>query len=76
MPERIAFRMVLTPGQAEEYKKRPDELWPEMIEALHAAGSTRAPTPCRARWCPPKTTPGTVYRNPRPTAAGGISWPT
>lgn len=38
MPERIAFRMVLNPGQAEEYKKRHDELWPEMIEALHAAG--------------------------------------
>ncbi len=38
MPERIAFRMKVHPGRIAEYKKRHDELWPEMIEALHAAG--------------------------------------
>jgi L-rhamnose mutarotase len=38
MPERIAFRMNLNPGQAAEYKRRHDNLWPEMIEALHQAG--------------------------------------
>lgn len=38
MPERIAFRMVLNEGQAEEYKKRHDELWPEMKLALKEAG--------------------------------------
>jgi L-rhamnose mutarotase len=38
MPERIAFRMNLNPGQAEEYKRRHDELWPEMIAALKQAG--------------------------------------
>jgi L-rhamnose mutarotase len=38
MSERIAFRMNLTPGQAAEYKRRHDNLWPEMIAALHAAG--------------------------------------
>jgi L-rhamnose mutarotase len=38
MPERIAFRMNLNPGQAEEYKRRHDNLWPEMVEALRKAG--------------------------------------
>jgi len=36
--ERIAFRMNLNPGQAAEYRRRHDEIWPEMVEALHAAG--------------------------------------
>ncbi|PLP58311.1 L-rhamnose mutarotase [Mesorhizobium loti] len=38
MPERIAFRMVLNPGQAAEYRKRHDAIWPELREALHRAG--------------------------------------
>ena len=38
MPERIAFRMVLNPGQAAEYKRRHDELWPQMKAALREAG--------------------------------------
>lgn len=38
MAERIAFRMRLNPGQAAEYKRRHDEIWPELVEALHAAG--------------------------------------
>ncbi|KQZ13231.1 L-rhamnose mutarotase [Mesorhizobium sp. Root554] len=38
MSERIAFRMVLNPGQAHEYKKRHDEIWPEMTAALREAG--------------------------------------
>lgn len=38
MPERIAFRMVLDPGQAAEYKRRHDALWPEMKAALREAG--------------------------------------
>jgi L-rhamnose mutarotase len=38
MSERVAFRMNLNPGQAAEYKRRHDNLWPEMIEALHQAG--------------------------------------
>lgn len=38
MPERIAFRMTLNPGRAEEYKRRHDNLWPEMVEALRNAG--------------------------------------
>ena len=38
MSERIAFRMNLNPGQAAEYKKRHDEIWPELVDALHNAG--------------------------------------
>jgi len=30
--------MKLHPGQAEEYRKRHDEIWPELEEELHAAG--------------------------------------
>jgi L-rhamnose mutarotase len=37
MPVR-AFRMNLNPGQAEEYRKRHDEIWPELIDALRNAG--------------------------------------
>lgn len=38
MPERIAFRMILFPGQAEEYEKRHDEIFPELAQALKDAG--------------------------------------
>jgi len=38
MAERIAFRMVMKPGFAEEYEKRHDEIWPEMSKALREAG--------------------------------------
>lgn len=37
---RHAYTMQLKPGVADEYKRRHDELWPEMIEALRAAGIT------------------------------------
>ena len=38
MPERIAFRMNLNPGQAAEYQKRHDEIFPELTQALKDAG--------------------------------------
>lgn len=38
MSERIAFRMNLNPGQAGAYEKRHDDIWPELAEALRAAG--------------------------------------
>jgi L-rhamnose mutarotase len=38
MPERIAFRMNLNPGQAAEYEKRHDEIFPELVRALKDAG--------------------------------------
>ena len=38
MPERIAFRMNLFPGQAAEYEKRHDDIFPELAQALKSAG--------------------------------------
>lgn len=38
MPERIAFRMILDPGQAEEYERRHDAIFPELAELLREAG--------------------------------------
>lgn len=36
--ERYAFRMRLNPGCLAEYKKRHDEIWPELTTLLHEAG--------------------------------------
>ena len=36
--EKIAFVMTLLPGHAAEYKKRHDEIWPELVAELKAAG--------------------------------------
>lgn len=36
--EKHAFKMKLNPGMAAEYKKRHDEIFPELVELLHAAG--------------------------------------
>jgi L-rhamnose mutarotase len=36
--ETIAFVMQLRPGCEEEYKRRHDEIWPELVEELRAAG--------------------------------------
>ena len=41
MPEKLlrsAFKMKLNPGFKEEYKKRHDEIWPELVEVLREAG--------------------------------------
>ncbi len=38
MTEQIAFRMNLNPGQAAEYEKRHDEIFPELAKALKDAG--------------------------------------
>jgi L-rhamnose mutarotase len=35
---RVAFKMKLFPGQAEEYKKRHTEIWPDLKELLKGAG--------------------------------------
>jgi L-rhamnose mutarotase len=34
----LAFRMQLKPGMAAEYRRRHDEIWPELAQALHEAG--------------------------------------
>ena len=38
MTETIAFRINLFPGQQEEYRKRHDEIWPELAALLREAG--------------------------------------
>src|SRR5690554_3956832 len=36
--QRIAFKMYLNEGQKEEYKKRHDQIWPELKKLLKEAG--------------------------------------
>jgi len=36
--KRHAFKMQLKPGAVAEYKKRHDEIWPELAKELRAAG--------------------------------------
>jgi len=36
--EKIAFVMQLKPGCEQEYEKRHDEIWPELVAQLKAAG--------------------------------------
>jgi L-rhamnose mutarotase len=38
MSERIAFKMQLRPGFEAEYRKRHDEIWPELVAVLKEAG--------------------------------------
>lgn len=36
--EKIAFCMYLNPGAAEEYKRRHDAIWPELVTLIRQAG--------------------------------------
>lgn len=36
--EQYAFKMHLDPGMAEEYRRRHDAIWPELVELLRDAG--------------------------------------
>ncbi|MBU1336657.1 MAG: L-rhamnose mutarotase [Alphaproteobacteria bacterium] len=36
--EKHAFKMQLNPGMAAEYRKRHDEIFPELVDLLHDAG--------------------------------------
>jgi L-rhamnose mutarotase len=38
MYKRMAFKMKLNPGMLEEYKKRHDDLWPELYKLLKDSG--------------------------------------
>ena len=38
MPEKYAFKMKLNPGMRDEYKRRHDEVWPELLDLLKQAG--------------------------------------
>lgn len=36
--EKYAFKMQLKPGQKDEYRRRHDEIWPELVDLLRGAG--------------------------------------
>ena len=36
--ERVCFTFEIRPGTEEEYKKRHDEIWPELVDAIKEAG--------------------------------------
>ncbi len=36
--QKYGFKMQLNPGCAAEYRKRHDEIWPELVDLLHSAG--------------------------------------
>lgn len=36
--KRVAFTMKLKPGMKDEYRKRHDEIWPELLELLRNSG--------------------------------------
>ncbi|MEL7527018.1 MAG: L-rhamnose mutarotase [Pseudomonadota bacterium] len=36
--EKFAFKMKLDPGMEAEYRKRHDEIWPDLVDLLKAAG--------------------------------------
>lgn len=38
MMEKYAFKMQLNPGMADEYRRRHDAIWPELVDLLHQAG--------------------------------------
>ena len=37
MKEKYAFRMMLNPGAEAEYRRRHDEIWPELVALLKEA---------------------------------------
>ncbi|NBO20885.1 MAG: L-rhamnose mutarotase [Rhodobacteraceae bacterium] len=36
--QKYAFKMRLLPGMEDEYRRRHDEIWPELVDLLHQAG--------------------------------------
>ena len=36
--EKYAFKMQLNPGMEDEYKRRHEAIWPELVDLLHQAG--------------------------------------
>ncbi len=71
MPERIAFRMNLNPGQAAEYEKRHDEIFPELAQALKDAGVSDYTI-----WLDPETQPPLRHPDPHRRPHDGPSCPT
>ncbi|MBO9100700.1 MULTISPECIES: L-rhamnose mutarotase [unclassified Rhizobium] len=38
--EKHAFKMRLHPGMEAEYRRRHDEIWPELVDLLHTSGAS------------------------------------
>ncbi|AUW46916.1 L-rhamnose mutarotase [Rhizobium leguminosarum] len=38
--EKHAFKMQLNPGMEAEYRRRHDEIWPELVDLLHKSGAS------------------------------------
>ncbi len=38
--EKCAFKMRLHPGMEAEYRRRHDEIWPELVDLLHTSGAS------------------------------------
>ncbi len=38
--ERVCFTFQIKPGTEDEYKRRHDEIWPELVEAIRESGFT------------------------------------
>lgn len=38
MSDKVAFTMKLKPNVVDEYKRRHDEIWPELVQLLHQNG--------------------------------------
>lgn len=36
--QKVAFKMKLKPGMAEEYRRRHDAIWPELVDLLRQSG--------------------------------------
>jgi len=36
--QRFAFKMILKPGCKDEYRKRHNEIWPELVELIRSTG--------------------------------------
>ena len=81
--EKIAFKMKLNPGMEAEYKRRHDEIWPEMLDMLREAGfptirssSTAKPRRCSRSSGGATTTRWTRSPTTRSRSAGTNTWPT
>ena len=40
MPDKFAYKMKLLPGRRDEYKRRHDAIWPELLQLVREAGLT------------------------------------
>ena len=80
--ERVGFTMRLLPGQEAEYRRRHAAVWPEMLDALRAAGARDYSIFIRGATCSPisRSDDFAAFRcndggERRSTIAGRPRWP-